>query len=299
MRKKIFVLLLVVSSIIPNLPVSPLTKGGIKEWLKVERGGIIGIALAQQAGEKKESVCVKCHSQLGGKFAEPVKLWNESIHKEMGNNCDGCHGGDPTDPARAMIKESGFLGKPKITEIPNFCGKCHVGVKENYLKSAHGMIAAKTGAPNCTTCHNSHDVKKASLDLINEKSCTRCHTYEKPQKIKQALAGSEAEIARLAAQIKDAKGSSIDTRRLEEKLFAARNAIHQTTHVLSVEKINAMKAATDKELKEVDASLKIIEKEIAKRKRIAIGVMIFCFAAAGVILLYRKTFLKPESWFKV
>ena len=217
----------------------------------------------------------------------------------MGNNCEGCHGGDAADMGRAMTKEAGFLGKPKLLEIPDFCGKCHIGVKENYSKSAHGISAAKTGAPNCVTCHGNHDIKKASLELINEKNCTRCHTYDRPQKIKQALAGTDKEMARLTAQIKDVKGSSIDTKRLEEKLFAARNAIHQVTHVLSVDRISAMKATTDKELSAVDESLKGIEKEIIKRKRIAIGVSLFCFFAAAVIILYRKTFLKPENWFKV
>lgn len=256
-----------------------------------------GAASAQEV--KKESVCIQCHSQLGGKFAEPVEQWSKSIHKEMGNNCEGCHGGDAADMERAMTKEAGFLGKPKLLEIPDFCGKCHIGVKENYSKSAHGISAAKTGAPNCVTCHGNHDIKKASLELINEKNCTRCHTYDRPQKIKQALAGTDKEIARLTAQIKDVKGSSIDTKRLEEKLFAARNAIHQVTHVLSVDRINAMKTTTDKELSAVDVSLKQIEKEITKRKRIAIGVSLFCFFTAAVIILYRKTFLKPENWFKV
>ena len=257
------------------------------------------LAFAEEKEGKAANVCIQCHSQLGGKFAEPVEQWSKSIHKEMGNNCEGCHGGDAADMGRAMTKEAGFLGKPKPLEIPDFCGKCHIGVKENYSKSAHGISAAKTGAPNCVTCHSNHDIKKASLDLINEKSCIRCHTYDRPQKIKQALASTDKEIARLTAMIKDGKGSSIDTKRLEEKLFAARNAIHQVTHVLSVDRINAMKTTTDRELSAVDGSLKTIEKEIKKRKRIAISVSLFCFFAAGVIILYRKTFLKSENWFKV
>ena len=96
----------------------------------------------------EDIVCITCHSALPGKYSEPVKLWQGSIHAENGIACNACHGGDPKDAANAMKKERGFLGAPKYNDVPAFCGRCHVGVLKDYLASGHGRALA-TGGPNC------------------------------------------------------------------------------------------------------------------------------------------------------
>src|SRR3990167_9951967 len=180
-------------------------------WAKEESG---------QPGQKKESVCITCHRELGGPFAEPVTLWETSIHHQMGNKCEGCHGGDPTDPAEAMSREKGFVGAPKNkAEIPDFCGKCHVGVRENYIKSPHYQAALAGMGPTCVTCHNSHDVQKASMDLINEKTCTQCHSYDNAQRIKQAFVSAEMALTDHKKQIRKLEKRGMPAKRLEEKLF--------------------------------------------------------------------------------
>ena len=119
-----------------------------------------------QAAEANEIVCIQCHSTLPGALGEPVKMWRGSVHEENGIACNMCHGGDPKDAANAMSKDRGFLGAPKETDIPAFCGRCHIGVLKDYLASPHGRALGK-GGPTCVTCHGNHAVKRASLDIIN------------------------------------------------------------------------------------------------------------------------------------
>ena len=96
--------------------------------------------------QAEDTVCITCHGGLPGKYGEPVKLWKGSIHSENGITCNACHGGDPKDAANAMKKERGFLGAPKYNDVPQFCGRCHVGVLKDYQASAHGR-ALSTGRP--------------------------------------------------------------------------------------------------------------------------------------------------------
>jgi hypothetical protein len=78
-----------------------------------------------------------------------------------------------------MTAERGFIGVPDYAEVPAFCGRCHVGVEEDYRASLHGQVV-EFGGPNCVSCHENHAVQVATIDLINEVSCSRCHSYDKP-----------------------------------------------------------------------------------------------------------------------
>ena len=135
----------------------------------------------------EDSVCLQCHAALEGRLSAPVSAWRTSIHAQNGISCPDCHGGDPTDFAMAMDLERGFVGVPKYDEVPAFCGRCHVGVKEDYLHSAHGK-ALNSGGPQCVSCHGNHSVNQASLELINPTACSRCHEFGRADEIKQPWA---------------------------------------------------------------------------------------------------------------
>src|SRR5512137_1950270 len=161
-----------------------------------------------QAPAQDEIVCIRCHGTLPGKLGEPVRLWRDSIHAANGVACNNCHGGDPQDAANAMSPARGFLGAPKEAAIPDFCGRCHVGVKKDYLQSAHGMALGK-GGPTCVTCHSNHLVLKATLDIINEKRCSQCHGFERARAIKDAMQQTEGMIISIGAQIDGFKGEGV------------------------------------------------------------------------------------------
>jgi hypothetical protein len=236
-----------------------------------------------------EIVCIQCHSAMPGKFGEPVKLWQGSIHAENGIACNACHGGDPNDAPNAMKKERGFLGAPKYNDVPAFCGRCHVGVLKDYLASGHGRALAK-GGPNCVVCHGNHRIVKASLELINEKSCSRCHSYERAKLIRGAVQETEGMIVALDKRIAGYKEVGTDTDRLEKELFSQRNRFHSLFHSVDVKKVTAESTQIQAELNKLDTALNGLDDQ-GRTRRLVGAIAVAAALLAGLLVhLLRKTF---------
>lgn len=241
------------------------------------------------AQESAESVCIQCHSGLPEKYSQPVKLWRGSIHAENGIACNSCHGGDPKDSANAMSPQRGFLGVPKEPDIPAFCGRCHVGVMKDYLDSAHGRSLGK-GGPTCVTCHGNHQVLKASLELINDKNCSRCHSYDRARTIKDAMQETEARIVAAEFRINSFKKVGSDTEKLEKELFALRNSFHSLFHNVNVETVKKESARIQSGLSKIQDVLAKWDETSQKRKiagAVAVSAMLLIALLAHLL---RKTF---------
>jgi hypothetical protein len=236
-----------------------------------------------------EIVCIQCHSKQQGKYGEPVRLWQGSIHAENGIACNACHGGDPKDEVNAMSPARGFLGKPKETDIPAFCGRCHVGVLKDYQSSLHGKALGR-GGPTCVTCHGNHLVLKASLELINEKNCSRCHSYQQAAKIKGVMARTEGRIVAIDTGIAKFKQQGFDTERLEKGLFAVRNSFHSLFHTVDAAKVENELARIETDLRKLDELLANIDNLQHQRKLIGAVAIGGALLAALLLHLLRKTF---------
>ena len=149
-------------------------------------------------GQEKD-VCVSCHQGLEGKLADPVKGWNQSVHREVGVTCKDCHGGNASVAKLAMNKAMGFWGTPKAQEIPTLCAKCHADIKKmrpynlrtdqyaEYQASIHGQKLARgdSRVATCSSCHQSHEVrrKKDPLSSVHHtrvpETCAKCHSDTK------------------------------------------------------------------------------------------------------------------------
>jgi len=256
-------------------------------WLLATVFMLLDAGPAAAAGTD-ETVCVQCHAKLPGKYGEPVKLWQGSIHAENGIACNSCHGGDPRDAANAMKPARGFLGVPKEAAIPAFCGRCHVGVLKDYLTSLHGKALGR-GGPTCVTCHGNHNVVKASLDLINEKSCSRCHSYQQAEKIKAAMNTTENMILNIESRTAGFKQQGIDADRLEKRLFAVRNSFHSLFHTVDTARVGTESAHIQAELKKLEHILDGIDEQLRKRK------LFGAFAVAGALLAALLFYLLRKS----
>jgi hypothetical protein len=243
-------------------------------------------ALAQ---EPAESVCIQCHAKMPEKYSLPVTLWRGSIHAENGVFCHGCHGGDPKDAANAMNPARGFLGAPKEPAIPAFCGRCHVGVLKDYLASAHGR-ALGNGGPTCVTCHGNHQVLKATLELINEKNCSRCHSFERAGVIRAAMQETETMIVAIDGRIGSFKKIGVDTEKLENDLFAVRNRFHTLFHNVNVELVKLESVRIQADLKKIQGVLAALDDSHKKRKIAGAIAVPFMLLVALVLHLLRKTF---------
>jgi hypothetical protein len=253
---------------------------------------LLAVALAPLpavAAELPEIVCIQCHSTMPGRFGEPVTLWKGSIHAENGIACNACHGGDSKDAANAMSPARGFLGAPKETAIPAFCGRCHVGVMRDYLASAHGKALGK-GGPTCVTCHSNHHVVKASLELINEKSCSRCHSFERARLIRDAMQETEGMIVAIDGKIARYKEEGTDTEGMEKGLFAVRNRFHTLFHNVDVALVKKESAGIQGDLKKIQDQLTALDNSHQKRKIAGAVVVSAMLLLALFTHLLRKTY---------
>ena len=247
------------------------------------------MAVSAAGAWAEEIVCLTCHSALPEKYSQPVKLWKGSIHEENGIACNACHGGDPKDAANAMKKERGFLGAPAYNAVPEFCGRCHVGVLKDYLASAHGRALTR-GGPNCVICHGNHHVLKASLELINEKSCSRCHSFERAKIIRTAMQETEAMIVAIDGRINGYKQIGVDTERLEKELFATRNRFHTLFHNVDVKRVTDESAGIKADLQKIETALTEVDKHRQRRKLGGAVAVAIALVAALLAHLMRKTY---------
>ncbi len=260
----------------------PLKKGG--------RGGFFLLLVScflllvsSSAIAQQESVCLTCHEDI-------AKDWKRSIHFKNGISCHNCHGGDPKDADNAMDPKKGFIGKPSELQVPEFCGRCHVGVKENYLKSDHSAALVR-GGPSCVTCHTSHKQQRASLDLINRELCAQCHSFERAEKIRNAMLMSESEIANLEQRLDSLHSQEYDIDAVKKSLFATRNQFHRLTHVVDLDLILKETTGIQSELARLKSDVAEKEKIEAKRKVYG-GIIIVFFLLGGLIFWwYRNTIL--------
>lgn len=241
------------------------------------------------AQETAEIVCIQCHSGLPEIYSQPIRLWRGSIHAENDIACHDCHGGDPQDAANAMNPQRGFLGVPQEPGIPAFCGRCHVGVMRDYLASAHGLALGR-GGPTCVTCHGNHQVLKATLELINEKSCSRCHSYERARTIRAAMQETEGLLVATETRLNDFKKVGSNTEKLEKELFSLRNSFHSLFHNVNLETVNKQAARIQLELKKIQAVLTEWDQAVQRRKiagALAVSVMLLIALLAHLV---RKTY---------
>jgi nitrate/TMAO reductase-like tetraheme cytochrome c subunit len=234
----------------------------------------------------EENVCISCHASdtMKPEFREITEAWQASWHAQNNISCESCHGGDSKDAALAMSRERGFLGTPQPKNVPEFCGKCHVAIVTNFLESGHGK-ALKAGhkAPNCVTCHGSHNIQKASISIISEQLCTKCHSYERAKIMKQALFLTESKIEELEKNLEALKREGIYPVTDERNLFSTQAEFRALFHTVDV---NLVKDRTDgftARLNQIDSNIQTTNRELKFRKNFSAFLML-AFAGMGVAI---------------
>jgi hypothetical protein len=240
------------------------------------------------SAQTSDTVCIQCHGSQAGRLAAPVEAWRKSVHASNGISCHNCHGGDPTDISMAMSSERGFLGVPRENAIPEFCGRCHVGVKEDYLASAHGRALGR-GGPHCVTCHGNHAVRMATPDLINSRDCSRCHDYGRAEEIKSAMIETDRKISELDQTLQVLHRIGIVTRDMSADLFSVRNRFHRLFHSVEVEKVRSQSAGFQAELGKINVRVAAIQADL-KRRKLWGGIVIALLVCWGILglLIYKS-----------
>jgi len=253
----------------------------------------LACATVVAAQTANEPVCIQCHESemMKPEFRKIPGEWRQSWHNQNGVACNDCHGGDPNDATNAMSREHGFLGAPKYQNVPEFCGKCHIGILANYLESGHGKaLKASSSGPNCVTCHGSHGIQKASLDIINDQRCTQCHSYERARTMKQALFGTEQEIRDIRNALKKLSSQGIYTGEEEKELFRTEAEFRTLFHTVNVSLVKEKTDGFHVRLNTIEKRTDSLFAELQSRRNFS-GLLLLLFAGGGVAAyLFAKTY---------
>lgn len=236
----------------------------------------------------QKDVCIECHSSdmMKPEIRDIPREWEISWHYQNGVSCHDCHGGDPKDAANSMSRQRGFVGSPKYTQVPEFCGKCHVGILKNFLESGHGKaLKSSPKGPNCVTCHASHNIQKASLHIINEHLCTKCHSYERVKVMKQALFLTENKMNAIDKSLKELKTEGVFTEEEEKNLFSIQAEFRTLFHT---EDVSLVKMRTDEFISKLNPIQVKIQKtfdELGFRRNFSAFLMLI-FIGMGIVFSF-------------
>ena len=232
--------------------------------------------------------CIDCHKTLDDKrLSRPVQLWENSVHAEVGNTCDGCHGGDPADPTdNAMSIENNFYAAPKQEDIGIFCGKCHQELADNFMTSAHGITNEQT----CIDCHGSHTIRRISIQIINAETCSGCHEYAEAEKLRTLLYSMHRKFKDSLDRLIQVKGFPLKPEQKDlSKIWKKLRQVRMISHTFDMPRIQEEAAAVDAMLEEVSGEIDRLHEMMEKRSRWAtVTVLIFIGLAFLAFLYYRQ-----------
>ena len=122
--------------------------------------------------------CGRCHADA--KYMASYKIptdqrdkYRKSVHwnamSEKGDlsapTCNDCHGNHGAAP-------------PGMNWVGNVCGQCHSVMGELFGKSVHATAFTQMGVPGCAACHDNHDIRRASDQMLGvgaDAVCGTCH----------------------------------------------------------------------------------------------------------------------------
>jgi nitrate/TMAO reductase-like tetraheme cytochrome c subunit len=245
------------------------------------------------AGEQiEQNLCISCHASdtMKPEYQTIVEAWQGSWHAQNKISCESCHGGDPKDAALSMSPQRGFLGVPTPQAIPEFCGKCHIGILLNYIESGHGKaLKASRKAPTCVTCHGSHNIQKASIGIINEQLCTKCHSYERAKSMKQALFLTEKRIGEIGQRLQELRRQGFHAEADEKSLFNAQAEFRTLFHTEDVHLVKEKTGEVNAGIDKIDLNVKAAVQELSFRRNFsAFLLLMFAGMGVGIFLLSWK-----------
>lgn len=245
------------------------------------------------AGERiEENACLDCHSsdRMKPAFQDLADEWKKSWHAQNNIACHDCHGGDPRDASQSMSHLKGFTGVPSPQRIPEFCGRCHIGILKNYLESGHGKALKTSGkGPHCAICHGSHNVQRANLDIINEQRCSRCHSYERARAMKQAMFLIEKKIGDIEDGIKALKRAGIYPEDEERALFSTQAEFRSLFHTVDVSLVKDRTDEFTKKLVPIEQQIRHTFAELSSRKNYSAFLMALFGGLAIIMFMISRT----------
>jgi hypothetical protein len=219
------------------------------------------------------------------------RQWKESWHAKNNISCHNCHGGAPEDASMSMMHQRGFKGSPQNIDIPEFCGTCHIAILNNYLNSGHGQtFYDTTEGPNCITCHGSHNVQQASMDIINEQLCSQCHTYERAKEMKQALFIVENKLSSVEKNLGRLKLFGIGIDEQEKSFFRTHSEFRTLFHSIDVEAVRVKSSDYTEKLAIIENEIDNFFNQLAFRRNFSAYLFLLFTGLSIVVFLLSKSY---------
>jgi nitrate/TMAO reductase-like tetraheme cytochrome c subunit len=241
------------------------------------------------------SACIQCHTSddMGPEMHEITRQWRESWHAKNNISCHDCHGGAPEDASMSMMHQRGFKGTPKDTDIPQFCGTCHIAILENYLNSGHGKTFCSTAeGPSCVTCHGSHDIQQASMDIINEEHCSQCHTYKRAKEMKQALFIVESKLNSINADLARLNLQGFGTEKQEREFFRTHAEFRALFHSIDVDAVREKSSDYVEKLDVIQLEIDNFFAQLSFRRNFSAYLFLIFTGLSVVVFLLAKSYEK-------
>lgn len=171
---------------------------------KLEDGKTLSMSISTAgflASMHKDNDCTDCHADIDdkthGKVKTPLKSRRE-LSAAMQGSCTDCHKKKVKqydDGLHAALVKAGNEQAPLCADCHDAhtqtsvklaapidrtsCASCHETIFEAYAQDVHGLARVAQGkkAPICADCHQSHDLKAASLDDNAQDACLKCHEH--------------------------------------------------------------------------------------------------------------------------
>ncbi len=253
--------------------------------------GATAAAQDRPAPADEKNYCVICHeSQEAGQLKKPVTDWRASVHGGAGKRCEACHGGNPAlnDKLLAHALKSNFTGKPDRKKEPEFCGRegCHTKATEQFRRGPHYLSVIKSGEPGCVTCHGSHSIRRSSIDVISEKSCTACHPADYSRDIVKLIGEIDRGIGRIDGNLAILAEKHTDEKALRGRLENTRHLFHQMVHVFSREDMETTKRVIELEIASLDSETKTKVSSIQRMDMLYLVMLAFGLAIIGGVSVY-------------
>jgi hypothetical protein len=108
--------------------------------------------------------CRDCHKKTAKQYDDSVHSALVRTGSDKAPLCADCHNPHATQSAK---------DKSAVHAEPVLCQKCHEGISRAYAESVHGRTGDEALA--CKDCHQTHNVKAASLGDYMRSQCVSCH----------------------------------------------------------------------------------------------------------------------------
>ncbi len=251
--------------------------------------------------------CGACHANAEYMAEYPIptdqlERYQRSVHWEMMSverdlsapTCNDCHGNHGAAP-------------PGISWVGNVCGQCHSVMADNFSQSRHAQTFAMLGMPGCATCHQNHDIVRASdemLGLGEGAVCARCHAEgdtggEAATAMRSFIDSLDASFEAADSILSLAEQAGMEVSEAQFELGNANNAAVQaraSMHAFSVEAVTA----------DVEDGLEITSEAYQRgkdalaelqfrRTGLAISVTIIVVLIVGLVLRIRQLEHKRQT----